>query len=614
MRIGAQYQGNHQCEFTVWAPLRQQVALQLEGADPKLIPLQQDIDGYWSATLDNVAPGTLYRYQLDSDLLRPDPASQYQPEDVHGPSQVVDHSAYPWQDTAWSGVQLKDYVIYELHIGTFTAEGTFEAAIDRLPDLVELGITAVEIMPVAQFPGDRNWGYDGVYPFAVQTSYGGPEGLKKLVDACHQHGLATILDVVYNHFGPEGNYTRDFGPYFTEHYRTPWGAAINYDDAYSEGVRNFVIENALYWFREFHFDALRLDAVHAIYDFGAKHVLAQMQESVQAAMQTRAFPAYLIAESDLNDVRVINPREQGGHNLDAQWSDDFHHCLHVLLTRETQGYYEDFGTCNDMAKVFKDRFVYDWSYSKTRKRYHGSDARHCPPYQFVVCSQNHDQVGNRMMGDRMTTLTSFEGLKLLAGALMLSPYLPMLFMGEEYGEPAPFLYFISHSDPDLIKAVREGRKREFEAFHAEGDAPDAFSRDSFNQSKLNWNLRQEGHHQTLWTLYQTLIRLRRELPALQMPAQGTEALTAECIGDQVILLQRWSDSQKLACLMNFQAEPTVQSVQIEGRWQKRLDSADVSWKGPGSQVPEVLEIAQELTLSPHSFVLYETAQTAASFA
>ncbi|MBD2257102.1 malto-oligosyltrehalose trehalohydrolase [Pseudanabaena sp. FACHB-2040] len=614
MRIGAQYQGNHQCEFTVWAPLREQVALQLEGPEPRLIPLKQDIDGYWSATLDDIAPGTLYRYQLDSDLLRPDPASQYQPEDVHGPSQVIDHSAYAWQDTAWSGVPLKDYVIYELHIGTFTPEGTFESAIERLPDLVELGITAVEIMPVAQFPGDRNWGYDGVYPFAVQTSYGGPEGLKKLVDACHQHGLAVILDVVYNHFGPEGNYTRDFGPYFTEHYRTPWGAAINYDDAYSEGVRNFVIENALYWFQEFHFDALRLDAVHAIYDFGAKHVLAQMQETVQAAMQTRAFPAYLIAESDLNDVRVINPPEQGGHNLDAQWSDDFHHCLHVLLTRETQGYYEDFGTCNDMAKVFKDRFVYNWSYSKTRKRYHGSDARHCPPYQFVVCSQNHDQVGNRMMGDRMTALTSFEGLKLLAGAVMLSPYLPMLFMGEEYGEPAPFLYFISHSDPDLIQAVREGRKREFEAFHAEGDAPDAFSRDSFNQSKLNWNLRQEGHHQSLWVLYQTLIRLRRELPALQMPAQGVESLTADCVGDQVILLQRWCDSQKLACLMNFQAEPVVQSVQIEGRWQKRLDSAEVSWKGPGSQAPEVLEVAQELTLSPHSFVLYETAQTAASFA
>ncbi|HEY9736210.1 MAG TPA: DUF3459 domain-containing protein, partial [Trichocoleus sp.] len=425
---------------------------------------------------------------------------------------------------------------------------------------------------------------------------------------------AAILDVVYNHFGPEGKYTRDFGPYFTEHYKTPWGAAINYDDAYSQGVRNFVIENALYWLRDFHFDALRLDAVHAIYDFGAKHVLAEMQETVQETLKDRAFPAYLIAESDLNDVRVIDPSEKGGHGLAAQWSDDFHHCLHVLLTRETQGYYEDFGTCDDMAKAFKNRFVYDWSYSKTRKRYHGSDARHCPPYQFVVCSQNHDQVGNRMMGDRMTALTSYEGLKLLAGALMLSPYLPMLFMGEEYGEPAPFLYFISHSDPDLIKAVREGRKREFEAFHADGEAPDAFSRDTYNQSKLNWDLRQQGHHQTLWSLYQTLIRMRREEPALRMPDSGVESLSADCIGDQVILLQRWDEGQKLACLMNFQEQPAVQQIKAQGRWQKRLDSADVSWKGPGSQTPEVLETAQELTLSPHSFVLYEAAQTDATLA
>lgn len=620
MKIGAQYQGNHRCQFRVWAPLRQRVTLLLEGENPRQVSLEQDEEGYWSTVLADIPPGTLYRYQLDGDSVRPDPASQFQPQDVHGPSQVVDHGAYAWQDSAWPGIPLKDYVIYELHIGTFTPAGTFEAAIERLPDLVELGITAIEIMPVAQFPGDRNWGYDGVYPFAVQTSYGGPDGLKKLVDACHQQGLAAILDVVYNHFGPEGNYTRDFGPYFTEHYKTPWGAAINYDDAHSEGARNFVTENVLYWFQEFHFDALRLDAVHAIYDFGAKHILAQIKEETTAATQDRPFPAYLIAESDLNDVRIIHPPERGGYDMDAQWSDDFHHCLHVLLTREAQGYYEDFGTCDDLVKAYQNRFVFDWAYSRHRQRRHGSDARHCPPHQFVVCSQNHDQVGNRMMGDRMTALTSFEGLKLLAGALLLSPYLPMLFMGEEYGEPAPFLYFISHSDPDLIKAVREGRRREFEAFHAEGEAPDAFSRDSFNQSKLNWDLRHEGHHKALWSLYQTLLRMRREMPALRMTGGGDgctspgDPLKADCVGDEVILLQRWSDQQKLACLMNFQQHSVTQPIQVQGRWQKRLDSAEVSWKGPGSQAPEVLEIAQELLLSPHSFVLYETAQTDATFA
>lgn len=621
MRIGAQYQGNNRCEFKVWAPLLQQVDLEIEGPEARLIPLQKDEDGYWSALVDAVPPGTLYRYRLDGELMRPDPASQSQPDDVHGPSEVVDHAAHVWQDGQWQGVQLKDYVIYELHIGTFTQEGTFEAAIARLPDLKELGITAIEIMPVAQFPGDRNWGYDGVYPFATQTSYGGPEGLKKLVEACHQQGLAAILDVVYNHFGPEGNYTSNFGPYFTEHYKTPWGAAINYDDAYSEGVRNFVIENVLYWFREFHFDALRLDAVHAIYDFGAKHILAQIKEETAQANQERPFPAYLIAESDLNDVRIIHPPERGGYDMDAQWSDDFHHCLHTLLTRETQGYYEDFGTTEDMAKVLQHRFVYDWSYSKTRKRYHGSDARHCPSYQFVVCSQNHDQVGNRMMGDRLTTLVPFEGLKLLAGAVLLSPYIPMLFMGEEYGEEAPFLYFISHSDPALIAAVREGRQREFEAFHAGGEAPDAFSRDTFNQSKLNWELRQQGHHQALWTLYQTLIRMRREMPALQMAEAPVgcsedwqEPLKAECVGDQVILLQRWCDTQKIACLMNFGTEPVEQPVKVSGNWQKRLDSADETWKGRGSQCPPVLAESQSLTLPSQSFVLYETNQADASFA
>lgn len=614
MHVGAHYQGDHRCEFRVWAPQRQQVSLRLEGETPREVPLSPTEDGYWQAVVAAVEPGSLYRYWLDDELLRPDPASQSQPQDVHGPSQVVDHSAYAWQDASWKGVPLRDYVIYELHIGTFTEAGTFVAAIEQLDTLVELGITAVEIMPVAQFPGDRNWGYDGAYPFAVQTSYGGPDGLKQLVDACHQRGLAVILDVVYNHFGPEGSYIRDFGPYFTEHYKTPWGSAINYDDAGSGGVRSFMIENAIYWLQQFHIDALRLDAVHAIYDFGARHILAEMNQAVAEATSDRAYPAYLIAESDLNDVRLIEPAERGGYSLDAQWSDDFHHCLHVLITRETHGYYEDFASTDDLAKVIQNRFVYDWAYSKSRGRYHGSDARHCPAWQFVVCAQNHDQVGNRMMGDRTSRLTDFEGLKLLAGAVMLSPYLPMLFMGEEYGETAPFLYFISHGDTDLVEAVRAGRKREFEAFHADGEPPDAFSRDSFNQSKLNWQRRQQGHHQVLWRLYQTLIRLRRDLPALRLPDTGVERLEASCVGDQVVLLRRWGQGQQLACLFNFQPALAHQAVSVQGRWQKRLDSAAADWKGPGSQCPEVLAAAQTLPLSPHSFVLYETDQTDAAFA
>ena len=355
--IGAHYLDGR-CQFCVWAPRREQMSVEILDPQPRIVPLERQPGGYWWAEVNSVSPGSRYQYILDGELKRPDPASQFQPGDVHSPSAVIDHSTYQWQDNDWRGVPLRDYIIYELHVGTFTPEGTFDAIIPRLPVLKELGITAVEIMPVSQFPGERNWGYDGVYPFAVQNSYGGPEGLKQLVDACHQQGMAVILDVVYNHFGPEGNYTADFGPYFTETYNTPWGAAINYDDAYSPGVRRFAIDNVLFWLREYHIDALRLDAIHAIYDFGAKHILAEMQEAAAAFAVTRLFPAYLIAESDLNDVRIINPPENGGYGIAAQWSDDFHHSLHTLLTSESQGYYEDFGGLDQMVKALFNELVY----------------------------------------------------------------------------------------------------------------------------------------------------------------------------------------------------------------------------------------------------------------
>lgn len=626
-RIGAHYQGQDRYEFRVWAPHCQQVALQLlDGAASRIVPLQPEttasIPGYWSITLEEIPPGTHYQFQLqgqpgDEPIVRPDPASHFQPQDVHGPSQVIDHAAYRWQDSHWRGIPLRDYIIYELHIGTFTPEGTFAAAIARLPDLKDLGITAIELMPVAQFPGDRNWGYDGVYPFAVQASYGGPEGLKQWVDACHQLGLAVILDVVYNHFGPEGNYTASFGPYFTEHYQTPWGAAVNYDQAGSPGVRNFVLENALYWLREFHCDALRLDAIHAIYDLGAKHILAQLQEAVLVLNQTRSFPAYLIAESDLNDVRILHPVEQGGYGLAAQWSDDFHHALHTLLTGENQGYYGDYGTGTDLVKAYQHRFVYDWAYSRRRNRYHGSDGRSCPPHQFVVCAQNHDQVGNRRLGERLTHLVSFEALKLAAGAVLLSPYIPLVFMGEEYAEEAPFLYFISHHDPDLIEAVRQGRQREFAAFHGGEDPPDPYHRETFERSKLRWELRHGGHHQTLWRFYQTLLRWRREIPALQTAvwsgAEGepSDPFRAKVVGDRVLLLHRWdplatptTPYPQMMCLMNFQPQAVEQPVEVPGSWQKLLDSAAAPWEGPGSQCPDQWENQSSLLLSAHSFVLY----------
>jgi maltooligosyltrehalose trehalohydrolase len=612
MKIGAHYLGENRCEFTLWAPHATSVTVQIVAPQTQQIPMQKQDWGYWRVVADGIQPGTQYLYQLNEDTARPDPASNFQPQGVHQPSQVVDHH-FNWSDSAWSGVPLEDMIIYELHVGTFTPEGTFEAIIARLQDLKALGVNAVELMPVAQFPGDRptddpaayrNWGYDGVYPYAVQNSYGGPEGLRRLVNACHQQGVAVILDVVYNHFGPEGNYLSCFAPYFTDTYRTPWGNAINFDDAHSPEVRNYFIQNALYWLRDYHIDALRLDAIHAIYDLGAKHFLEDLGENVAALSTEQGRKLYLIAESDLNDPRVIRPVEQGGYGMDAQWSDDFHHAIHTLVTEDQLGYYQDYGQCEHLAKAYRDTFVYDWKYSPHRQRFHGNSALDRPPSQFVICTQNHDQVGNRMLGERLTHLTSYDGLKLAAGALILSPYIPMLFMGEEYGEEAYFTYFVSHSDPDLIQAVRKGRKEEFAAFHAEGEPSDPEAAETFLKCKLNWEKRQEGKHQVLWSLYQHLIQLRNTIPALkQRDRQSMEVFSQE--EEKLLYWRRWADQNQILCLMNFNQNDVSFSPNFSQKnWRKILDSADEKWLGKGSLLPEKLG-GETVTVRSHSFALYE---------
>ncbi len=605
MRVGANYLEDGRCEFTVWAPLRQQVQLQIWTPAEQLVSMEKDDQGYWRTTLTDIPVGSRYQYQLDGTLSRPDPASHYQPEGVHNSSVIVNHHLFNWNDSNWKSIPLEDLIIYELHVGTFTPVGTFEAIISRIPQLLELGINTIELMPVAQFPGSRNWGYDGVYPYGVQASYGGPDGLKSLVDACHQQGMAVILDVVYNHLGPEGNYTQDFGPYFTDKYNTPWGRAINFDDAYSPGVRNFFIENALYWFRDYHIDALRLDAVHAIYDFGARHILAELATEVKTLSQQQGRPFLLIAESDLNDVRVIHSQEKGGYGLDGQWCDDFHHSIHSLLTGENNGYYQDFGNCYHLEKAFRENFVYSWNYSPDRQRYHGNYAGDCSPSQFVVCSQNHDQVGNRMLGERLTALVSFEALKLAAATVLLSPNIPMLFMGEEYGEEAPFLYFISHGDPNLVEAVRQGRKSEFEAFHGVGDPPDAQSLETFQQCILNWDKRTEGKHQVLWDFYKQLIQLRRQIPALkQLQRQGFVVSSLE--SEKILIVQRTYETSQVFYLFNFSEKiAQVETPSITGRWQKQIDTSDTQWMGSGSTLLKILNEKQKLQLPAQSFVLYE---------
>ena len=516
LHLGANFLNNGKVSFLVWAPRSRTVSIKIrknnEACD-SLVPMKAINDGFYYNEMEDVSEGDLYSYVLDNDKERPDPVSRYLPEGLHGRTALIDPKSFKWTDNDWKGIGIDEHIIYELHTGTFTSEGSFSSIIKKLPYLKDLGITCIELMPVAQFPGKRNWGYDGASLYAVQDSYGGPDGLKSLVNACHREGISVCLDVVYNHLGPEGNYLHDFGPYFTDEYHTPWGMAINYDGPDSGPVRNFIISNALYWITEYHIDALRLDAVHGIYDFGANHILQELKQEIINASLKIGRTVCVIAESDLNDSRIIRGTEVGGYGLDSQWSDDFHHCLHTVLTGENKGYYSDFGSIEDLAKSLQNAFVYDGMYSAFRKRKHGNSTAGLSPSSFVIASQNHDQIGNRAKGDRLSSGISFQQEKAAALLLLLSPYIPLIFMGQEYGETAPFQYFIDHGDMDLVKAVREGRKKEFASF-GWNDIPDPDSVQTFKDSMLNWDLLSENdnekNHKYLFRFYKDLIVLRKE--------------------------------------------------------------------------------------------------------
>ncbi|HYP29600.1 MAG TPA: malto-oligosyltrehalose trehalohydrolase [Blastocatellia bacterium] len=604
MKIGARYLGDGRCEFVVWAPLLDEVAVKIIAPEARTVEMVKGERGYWRAMVEGVGPGARYFYLPGGGKERPDPASHFQPEGVHGPSEVVDHSAFRWGDEAWAGVALESMIIYELHVGTFSPEGTFAGVIPRLGQLKEMGVTAVEIMPVAQFPGERNWGYDGAYPYAVQNSYGGPEGLKRLVDACHTSGLAVVLDVVYNHLGPEGNYAGEYGPYYSGKYKTPWGGALNFDGPYADGVRNHFIQNAIYWLKDFHVDALRLDAIHAIFDMGAKHFLRELAEEVDKLSRETGRKRLLVAESDLSDVRVIRTHDEGGYGMDSQWLDDFHHSLRTLLTGERRGYYMDFGRVGHLAKAMGDGFVHEWEYSRYRLRTFGSSSRELPASRFVVYSQNHDQVGNRMLGERLPELVSFEALKLAAGAVLLSPHVPLLFMGEEYAEVSPFQYFVSHGDPDLIAAVRKGRREEFEAFHTGEEPPDPQAEETFLRSKLRWGARSEGHHKVMLDFYKRLIEARNSIPARER--LDKHALRVSTDGEGLLAyLRQARDGGGLFCAMNFKEGDSVLTPDLPaGRWEKVLDSSEERWGGPGSLSAAAIGHGQELALRGLSFALY----------
>lgn len=501
--------------FGVWAPKAKMMSLKWRGI---VLPMREpNKRGWWTLPVEEAGCGDDYSFLMDDDSTAyPDPRGLRQPNGVHGPSRVYCHDDFEWHDQLWRGSPRTGAVLYEVHIGTFSKAGTFDGAVEHLDYLVDLGVTHIEVMPVAEFAGDRGWGYDGVALFATHEPYGGPDGFKRLVDACHARGLSVILDVVYNHFGPVGSYANKFGPYLTSKHKTPWGDAVNLDEGGSDEVRRFFCDNALMWLKDYHCDGLRLDAVHEFHDRSAVNLMEQLSAEVESLSATMGREYYLIAESDLNDPRVIRPREAHGYGMDSQWSDDFHHALFTLLyTKEPgRGYYSDFGKLSDLHKALKHAYVYDGQYSSYRKRRHGRLVEGLSAHHFVHFDQNHDQVGNRAQGERLEHLCGMDAAKVAIGLVLMAPYVPMLFMGEEFAASTPFLYFADHDDEEMRRLVAEGRKRDFALFGFGDDVPNPEEMETFRRSKLNWNEVGEGRHAEMLAWTKALIKLRRSTVAL----------------------------------------------------------------------------------------------------
>jgi maltooligosyltrehalose trehalohydrolase len=577
---GACRQADGDVLWRVWAPNCERMDLVLtHGRQRRRIAMRQEVDHCFVHRAP-AEDGQRYCYALPDGQEVPDPASRWQPDSVHRPSAVYSPGSFQWSDAAWRGVPREELVIYELHVGTFTPEGTFAAVVPRLASLRELGVAAIEIMPVSQFPGTRNWGYDGVHPYAPQSSYGGPCGLQELIDAAHGHGLGVILDVVYNHLGPEGNYLARFGPYFTDRYHTPWGAAINYDGPDSDAVRQFVVDNARMWIHDFHADGLRLDAVQTIFDFSPRHILADIETAAHEEAERRGVGIHVIAETDQNDVRLLQDQDRGGYGLDAVWSDDFHHAVHAMLNGERQSYYEDFGTAQHIAKALNDVFVRDGGYSRFHRRRHGTPAGDIDRSRFVVCIQNHDQVGNRACGDRLGTLISPEAQRLAAGLMLLSPCTPLLFMGEEYGETRPFPFFCSFGDEGLVEAVRRGRRAEFAAMnHPTVEILDPQSEATFQNARLAWQWPDGSPQAGMRRLYAALLAARRRWPALVDRMHTAAWLSTECEAGTLIV-ERGRSGNRIVAVANCTGRPCAMPDLEFVFSSLLLSTADAEFGGP----------------------------------
>ncbi len=583
--MGADYK-NGRTEFIVWSPYAKRMTLRLRcGERQRDLPMEKRGDSFVLSA--HAKPGDRYFYLLDDDPLQlPDPVSRYLPQGVHGPTEIVDPAAFEWTDQNWRGVEYRDYVIYELHVGTFTPAGTFDGVIEKLNYLCGLGITAIELMPLGAFPGKRNWGYDGVSMYAVQESYGGPEGLRRLVDAAHARGVAVVLDVIYNHLGAEGNYLSKFGPYFTSKHKTPWGDAFNYDDKNCNGARNCVRENALYWIREYHLDGLRMDAVHSIQDESKTHIVAEIRDAVQEFAAKEGRRVCLMVESDENDPKYVEPRSKGGFGLEGIWSDDFHHALHAVATGEHEGYYQDFGGIKKLVTALNEGFVFQGEEFKFWGKPRGHSAKSMPLESHVICIQNHDQIGNRALGERLTALVPTGMRKIMAALLLLAPETPLIFMGQESDERGPFQFFTDFGDPNLQKAVSEGRRNEFKDFKSfENHFPDPQDPETFERSYLSWELGPERQVMLQW--YRELIRFRKALYGV-----SDRTCAARALGESGIEIRVPSANPKIVVEANWGGD------ELSGRhldWQRALAVDNGPYK---LQVWASSEISMPLRESP----------------
>ena len=578
--------------FRVWAPRCRSVDVVVDGRAIEALTAREG--GLFEVTLEGLAEGARYKYRLDATRYRPDPASRFQPEGVHGPSVVVDPNRFVWTDQEFAGHALGDLVLYELHVGAFTPPGTFEAIVPHLARLVELGVTAVELMPIAEFPGSRNWGYDGVHLWAPQSTYGGPRGLRRLVDACHARGLSVFLDVVYNHLGPEGNYLAEFGPYFADRTQTAWGPAVNYDGTGSDGARRHVIENGRMWVSEFHIDGFRLDAIHAIYDTSPVHVLTEFAEAARSEAARLGRPVHVIAESHDNDRKLVLPTSAGGLGLDAVWSDDFHHALHRRLTGESMSYYVDFGAEQHLERAIAEGFVYQGEPSEYFGRPRGTPSSDLAGDHFVIFLQNHDQVGNRPQGERLGTLVPFEAVKLAVSLMFVTPSIPLLFMGEEYGETARFQFFSSFLDKNLAEAVRKGRTEEMTRWDWRGPISDPNAPNTFVSSRLNHSLAGAPRHRGLREFYRRWLTLRRTHPALGTRHKQLTQVSREADGAVLVVTRATPDGDEVKLVANLTSK--TQALTLEAPdWRVLIDSDAETFAGTNTAVP----------LAPYQCLLYE---------